>query len=188
MPVPAGTVFILKETSVTLTQQQIRAAARRVLLAGVWMIENGHGRLRILPYASPSGCHYRVELHQEGHPSSPLFRYTTADGHRYMANHGGARVPWNAGPATLAANISAGCRDFATIFATFGPLDPEYARWLSHMKWQVEQDRLPVAIADYEDLSRWWRLDCADGANRTIAVPPGYIEPGEDLETERHSP
>jgi hypothetical protein len=70
---------------------------------------------------------------------------------------------------------------------TFGPLDPEYARWLLHLKAEVERDRLPVAIADYEDLSRWWRLDCSDGANRTIAVPPGYIEPGEDLEMEDRS-
>lgn len=183
----AGSVFILKEASMALTHKQIRAAARRVLLAGVWMIEKDHGRLRLLPYVSPSGCHYRVELHLEGKPSSPLFRYSTADGHRYMANHGGARVPWNAGPATLAAHICAGCRDLATVLETFGPLDPEYARWLSHLKAEVERDRLPVAIADYEDLSRWWRLDCADGANRTIAVPPGYIEPGEDLEVEGRS-
>lgn len=104
-----------------------------------------------------------------------------------MANHGGARVPWNAGPATLAAYICAGCRDLATVLETFGPLDPEYARWLLHLKAEVERDRLPVAIADYEDLSRWWRLDCSDGANRTIAVPPGYIEPGEDLEMEDRS-
>lgn len=58
-----------------LTYKQIRAAARRVLLAGVWMIEKDHGRLRLLPYVSPSGCHYRVELHLEGKPSSPLFRF-----------------------------------------------------------------------------------------------------------------
>lgn len=183
MPAPAGSVFILKEASVTLTQQQIRAAARRVLGACTWMIEKGgYGRLRILPYVSPSGCFYRVELHPEGKPSSPLFRYTTGDGHRYLANHGGNRVPWNAGRWVLAAYIEAGCADSRALLATRGPLDPAYARWLEHMAFQVELDRLPVAIADYEDLSRAWRLDCADGAHRTIAVPPGYIEPGEDLE------
>lgn len=46
---------------------------------------------------------------------------------------------------------------------------------------------LSPAVVDYEDLSGWWRLECSDGANRTIAVPLGYIAPGEDLETEELS-
>jgi hypothetical protein len=170
-----------------LTTKQVRAAVRRMLMAGIFLIEHGHGRLRLLPYVSPSGCFYRVELHQEGHPSSPLFCYTTGDGHRYMANHGEARVPWNAGPAALAAYISAGCRDFSTIFATLGPLDPDYACWLADLKAEVARDRLPVAISDYEDLSRSWRLDCADGVSRSIAVPPGYVEPGRDIEDDHRA-
>jgi hypothetical protein len=37
-------------------------SAKNVLLAGAWMIENGYGRLALLPYVYATG-HWRCEFH-----------------------------------------------------------------------------------------------------------------------------
>lgn len=57
-------------------EQVIFDCARKVLLAGVWLIENGHGRLVMLPYVYATG-NWRCEFHVIGRPRKTALRWET---------------------------------------------------------------------------------------------------------------
>lgn len=42
-------------------RDQAMQAAAQVLRAGAWLIRNGYGAMRLLPYTAPSGCYWMPE-------------------------------------------------------------------------------------------------------------------------------
>lgn len=85
-------------------QQAMFECAREVLLAGAWLIENGHGRLAVLPYVYATG-HWRCEFHLVGRPKKTVFRYSIANGSAYLASHCGGTIDKDIEPEKLAEAI-----------------------------------------------------------------------------------
>ncbi|AMM13078.1 hypothetical protein AX768_02080 [Burkholderia sp. PAMC 28687] len=78
--------------------------ARKVLLAGAFLIENGYGKMGLMPYAYATG-HWRCQFHPLGKPSKPLYRYTIANEHQFLASHCGGSVRKAISPEKLAQAI-----------------------------------------------------------------------------------
>lgn len=162
-------------------QDETADACRKVFLAGCWLIRNGFGRMAILPYAAPSGCHWRCEFHPEGRPDKAFFRYSTGNGSRYLGLHCGGSIRKDSSPKKLAeaimVSVPEDLRDRCS-----GEASAETLRWLDQAESAVAAGFIPEAFHEYtEDYSRWvlFRLD--GGTNTTIPAPPGYVPPGEEL-------
>jgi hypothetical protein len=158
-------------------------AARTVVAAGLHLIENGYGRLMMLPY-DYKGLAWRCEFHPIGFPSRGFFRYSSSQGRRYLVSHCGGAVPLDIGPERLAQAIMVGVPE-DTKQQCEGAVDPAFAGWLREFKLYLDQGLIPEAFHEYsEDEGCWSLLDFGNhGATirrLKIATPPGYVKPGHE--------
>lgn len=152
-------------------------SAKNVLLAGAWMIENGYGRLALLPYVYATG-HWRCEFHPLGKPSKTLFRYSIASGHHYLNSHSGGSVPADISPEDLAKAILVSVPDELQA-ACAGPVTRETLLWIELLKRELEQGRVPEAFGEYFGGKDTWQLaNLGAGSVSEMPAMPGYIPPG----------
>ncbi|MCK6375314.1 MAG: hypothetical protein L6Q69_14570 [Zoogloea sp.] len=163
------------------TENEVAEACRKVFLAGCWLIRNGFGRMAVLPYATPSGCHWRCEYHPVGRPDRAFFRYSTGSGTRYLASHCGGSIRKDVSPRKLAESIMVSVPE-SLIEACSGEASAETLRWLDQAEAHVASGYIPEAFHEYtEDHSRWILFRTDGGNNSLMAPPPGYVVPGEEL-------
>lgn len=159
--------------------QELLRACGKVVRAGIWLIRNGYGRLAILPYLSPSGCHWRCEFHPVGFRSRTMFRYTSADGHKYLASHCGGTLRKNASPEKLAKAVLVGA-DEDLLAASSGEASPETLAWLESLEGVLAQGVLPQAFHEYStDPSSWDLVTPVSDFKSSFPSPPWNWE--EDL-------
>lgn len=151
--------------------------AKNVLLAGAWMIENGYGRLALLPYVYATG-HWRCEFHLVGRPSKTLFRYSIASGHGYLTSHSGGTVPADIRPEDLAKAILVSVpNDLESACA--GPVTRETQLWIKLLKRELQQGRVPQAFGEYFGRKDTWQLvNFGAGSVSEMPAIPGYVLPG----------
>lgn len=158
--------------------EEILRSCHRVLEAGIWLVRNGYGRMALLPYAAPTGA-WRCEFHVLGRPDKVLFRYTSASGTQYLADHCGGSVrkdvkPSKLGPAIMK-SVPEGLRE-----ACEGEASPETLRWLDQLENAMRSGFVPQAFHEYtEDYSNWVLLRTDGGDESLISPMPGYVIPGE---------
>lgn len=154
--------------------------ARKVLLAGAWLIENGHGRLALLPYVYATG-HWRCEFHVVGRPKKTVFRYSIANGSSYLASHCGGTIRKGIGHEKLAraiwVSVPQDIKDTCS-----GAASPETLEWLAELRRQLGLGFIPAAFGEYFGDKVSWHL--SDLSNRsyglTMPAMPGYVNPGEE--------
>lgn len=95
----------------------------------------GHELIRITPYLSPSGLHWRCDV--DGKPWT-----SAAEAEFYGVPRAGDRTPEEL--ADLYAER------FPDVVALGTGKDPEYARWLDEVVELAERGFLPVFFADHE--------------------------------------
>lgn len=155
--------------------------ARRVLLAGVWLIENGWGKLALLPYVYATG-HWRCEFHLPAKPSQVVFRYSIANGYDFMASAGGTPTSASTDIEALAKIILRHVPDHHRSLCA-GAVDRPLAEWLKQLKQVLGEGRLPEAFCEYYNDPSHWRLSSIfDGAYSVRPMPamPGYFYPGTE--------
>jgi len=152
--------------------EELFRACEKVLRSGIWLIRNGYGRLAILPYLSPSGCHWRCEFHPVGSRSRTMFRYTSADGHKYLAAHCGGTLRKDASPEKLAKAALVGA-DEDLLSACSGEASPETLAWLEVLERTLGQGFVPQAFHEYStDPSSWDVVTPASDFKSSISAPP----------------
>lgn len=137
-----------------LVQSAITHRMALHLLEGVRVLhERGYQAVRALPYMSPSGLHWRVEI-----SDTPFFTdasarrsvgYSTAGGLEFV----GTEVAATTSPEVFADLILGA-------LPGLGPADdPRYAGWYSGLLDVVnEQDELPVAFSDSDLEKPGWQI------------------------------
>lgn len=159
--------------------QELFRACEKVIRAGIWLIRNGYGRLAILPYLSPSGCHWRCEFHPVGFRSRTMFRYTSADGHKYLAAHCGGTLRKDASPEKLAKAALVGA-DEDLLEASSGEASQATLAWLEILERTLGQGFVPQAFHEYStDRSSWNVVSPVSDFKSSISAPPWNWE--EDL-------
>ena len=159
-------------------EQGVMNAAAKVLRAGIWLIRNGYGKMLLLPYAAPSGCHWRCEFHPVGQPSKRFFRYSTGSGAKYLNDHGGGSIRRDVSPQKLAEAIMKSVPDDVKATCA-GDASPETLRWLDQVDAALAAGYLPEAFHEYtEDFSRWQLVSLTKGKGDSIPPQPGYVKPG----------
>lgn len=163
-----------------LTQLEAFAACRKVLEAGIWLVRNDHGRMGILPYPNASGSAWRCEFHPPGRPSKPFYRYSSANGTRYLENHCGGHVPKNISAQKLATALMVSV-DSDVRHRCSGPASPEMLAWLDSLERVLAGGYLPEAFSDAGSIDGRWMLVSPSGqTSATMEPQPGYVEPGKD--------
>lgn len=171
---------VAEPTDVEPSALKVMAACKRVIEAGIWLIRNGYGRLGILAYASPSGCHWRCEFHPLGRPGKPIYRYTSANLHKYLANHCGGSVRSSISAEKLAKAILISVPE-DLVAACSGVASKETLDWLLILERVLNQGYLPEAFSDHmEKCSRWAQVSFVGLPATTMDPQPGYVRPGED--------
>jgi hypothetical protein len=154
--------------------------ARRVLLAGIWLIENGYGKMMLLPYVYATG-HWRCEFHPQGRIAKTLFRYTIANEHQFLASHCGGTVRKDISVEKLAQAILVSVPEDMKD-ACSGTPSPEIRAWIADLRRELELGRVPEAFGEYfGERTRWKLADLVgfvDG--QWMPAMPGYIKPGEE--------
>lgn len=152
--------------------QEFFRACEKVLRAGIWLVRNGYGRLAILPYSSPSGCHWRCEFHPVGFRSRTLFRYTSANGHKYLAEHCGGSLRKDVSPEKLAKAAIVGA-DEDLLAACSGDASPETLAWLESLERVLDQRFFPIAFHEYSDDPLTWEIETPDSDFKSsMSSPP----------------
>ena len=164
-----------------LEQQAMFDCARKVLLAGVWLIENGHGRLAMLPYVYATG-NWRCEFHVIGRPKKAAFRYSIANGPAFLASHCGGTIRKDVGYEKLAQAIWVSVPDDLKD-ACSGQASHETLEWVSELRRQISLGRIPAAFGEYFGERDVWQLTDFAGNSDALQMPamPGYVEPGKEL-------
>jgi hypothetical protein len=158
-------------------------SCRKVLEAGIWLLQNGFGRMQLLPYVAPSGCYWRCEFHPPGRPSLAFYKYTTGCGTKYLANHCGGSVRSSISPKTLAQAIIRSVPEDAQMRCS-GSLDLKVADWIQQLDHVLERDLIPAAFDEMTtDYSRWDLYPAFGGGptGERFMPQPGYVQPGEEL-------
>lgn len=163
-------IVVTDEATLQQVQHELLLGTLRRILEGVAVVhERGYHRVRILPGMSPSGAAWRVEMAiGDIRPDAPAgVGYSSADGSAFM----GAEVT----PTTPAADV-------AEIILAALPLavpsadDPAYVSWYAGLLAAVrETGDLPIAYAEYFDVSEGWRV------GRTLRYPQPPALPGASL-------
>lgn len=153
--------------------------AMNVLLAGVFLIKNGYGRLGLLPYVYATG-HWRCEFHVLGKPSKTMFRYSIASGHNYLESHTADAVSPDLGPEDLAKIIWVSVPDDLKA-ACAGPVTTETLSWIELLKRELARGRVPQAFSEYSGQCRNWQ-SVKFGTDSVLEMPtiPGYLIPGDE--------
>jgi hypothetical protein len=158
-------------------QHEAMAAAVILLRAGIWLIRNGYGRLMMLPYTPPSGMYWRCEFHPPRRPQDPFYRYSSASGTDFLADHGGEVVSADASPQDLAAAIMSTVSADAKA-ACEGDASPETLLWLVDLETAISLDLIPEAFHEYtEDYSVWRLVSLTRGSGDDMRPQPGYVPP-----------
>jgi len=130
--------------------------------------DRGYQTVRALPYMSPSGLHWRVEI-----SDTPF--YTDASARRSVgySTAGGLQFVGTAVTATTSPEV------FAELIVRALPglapaADPRYAAWYSELLDVVnEQDELPVAFADDYAPQPGWEIGWGSGVR--VPEPPAAV-------------
>lgn len=153
-------------------------APETIVRAGIWLIRNGYGQLALLPYASSSGAYWRCEFHPQGRPSQTFYRYSTADGFRYLANHCGGAVRADVGPRKLGEAIMVSVPAVVRAQCAGQPTGA-MQRWLVLLEQFLDRGCIPQAFHGYsEDTSRWDLVVPEGAVSDTMRPQPGYVAPG----------
>lgn len=158
--------------------EQMFAACRRVVEAGIWLIRHGYGRMGLLPYSGAVGC-WRCEFHLPQRPDKEFFRYSASQVGRYLENHAGGHLRKDVSPEKLARAIMVSIPDKIKV-ACSGPCSSETERWLGMLEEAITCRYLPEAFHEYTSDHSRWRLFRFDGGKESHIPPqPGYVRPGE---------
>ena|ERR1700722_2326603 len=158
-------------------QQKAMEAAKCILRAGIWLIRNGYGRLMLLPYAAPSGMHWRCEFHPPGQRGKSLYHYSTSSGTHFLSDHGGGEMPANPSPQRLAQAIMETVPPDAKA-ACKGDASPEMLQWLQDLEEALAAGFIAEAFREYtSDFSKWQLISMTRGESDPIRPQPGYIPP-----------
>lgn len=146
---------------------------RRILEGVARLHERGYEQFRILPYMSPSGMHWRVEIAEADamddsagyivyRNDNVVLRYSTSAGPEYA----GAIVDRSTTPDDVADLILA-----SMPWVREHSPDRAYTDWYARlMNLVTERDAAPIAFADYYDTGRGWEVGWGSGA--FIEAPP----------------
>lgn len=161
-------------------EQEAFDCARKVLLAGAWLIENGHGRVALLPYFYATG-HWRCEFHVAGRPKKTAFRYSSANGFAFLASHCGGSIRKDVGVDKLAQAIWVSVPDDLKD-ACAGNASLETLEWVVELRRQIGLGRIPAAFGEYFGERDAWRLSDFVGGSDDLKMPaiPGYVMPGSE--------
>lgn len=146
---------------------------RRVLSAGIWLIENGWGKMQILPYVYATG-HWRCEFHPAGSRGDVVFRYSIADQFGFLSSHGAGETEEEISDAELARRIRA-MTPAKLRKSLEGPAAPEMLAWLGELRRQLTLGNIPIAFDAFEDWSDWdyqWALARLTGTSDEKRMPP----------------
>lgn len=158
-----------------------------VIKAGIWLIQNGYGKMQILPYLSQSGCYWRCEFHPTGRPSKAFFRYSSSSGGRFLADHSGGSVRRTVRPKGLARAIMVSVPECLKNQCS-GDMTSETESWVEEIERALSLRWLPQAFHEYKEDNGKWDLVSLHGAPpSSIAPQPGYIKPGTEPNW-RHKP
>lgn len=156
---------------------------QRVLRAGIWLVLNGYGRLRVLPYDAPSGCYWRLSLHVAGDMSRELFRYSSASKGQYLADHSGVKTRANI-PVEKLAHLIVSAAPRQLLAECEGEASFETMLWLLELERQLDNGGLPYAFGDYADPGKGlWYVNYLNGYSSKMKAPPDYLSPGEEPES-----
>lgn len=113
------------------TQEELRVLThcQTILRAGIWLLQNGFGRMQLLPYVAPSGCYWRCEFHTPRPRPLAIYRYTTGSGAKYLENHDNGAVRSTISPKSLAIKIMSSVPEAAKTRCQ-GELSPDVAAWI----------------------------------------------------------
>lgn len=155
-------------------------AARKVMLAGIHLIENGYGNMAILPYIYATG-HWRCYLHPIGKPSKPIFRYTSGAGFKYLADHCGGSIRKDVSPEKLANAIMIGV-PYELKEMCEGTIAGDYSIWLDELKNRLADGWIPEAFQEFTKDFSVWVIQNVDPDMRhlTMPPPPRYVAPHEE--------
>lgn len=146
---------------------------RRILEGVEQLHARGYEQFRILPYMSPSGMHWRVEIAEaaamddsEGYVAyrneNVVLRYSTGSGSEFA----GTIVDRSTKPEEVADLILASMPWVQEHIA-----DPAYADWYARLMRSITaQDAVPIAFADYYDTRKGWEIGWGSGV--FIEAPP----------------
>lgn len=171
------------DTFWTSQHQATLEYSTKVLLAGVWLMEHGCGRLALLPYVYATG-HWRCEFHLLGRPKKVAYRYSIANESAYLASHSGGSIRRNASPQKVAEaiwkSVPMDIQD-----ALSGEASEELLVWIAELRRQLECGFIPIAFGeDFGERSVWALYDVKSGANgpgrMTMPAIPGYVVPGSE--------
>lgn len=162
------------------TREELFGYMRRVLEAGLWLVEHGYGQAIVLPYQYATG-HWRCEFHPAGKPSRPFFRYSEGQGHRYLANHCGGTVSRNISAEKLAQAIMVSVSEDVK-HACSGQTSEDLLRWASQVRDALAAGLLPSAFGEYYGGAGepWRLLPLAEHPEGQLSPMPGYIHPGHE--------
>lgn len=157
--------------------------ATKVLLAGVWLMEHGCGRLAMLPYVYATG-HWRCDFHLVGRPKNVAYRYSIANEGAYLASHCGGTIRRNASPQKIAEAIWKSV-PMQIQNDCSGEASEELLVWTTELRCQLERGLIPVAFGeDFGERFAWALHDVMSGANGpsrvTMPAIPGYVMPGTE--------
>ena len=161
-------------------EQEMFECARKILLGGAWLIENGNGHMAMLPYVYATG-HWRCEFHPLGKPKKTAFRYSIANGTAYLASHCGGSIRKDVGPEKLAQAIWVSVSDDLKE-ACSGDASRETLEWVVELRRQIGLGRIPAAFGEYFGERGAWQLSDFSGKSDDLKMPamPGYVEPGSE--------
>jgi hypothetical protein len=145
-------------------EPHVRCAVRILAMVGE-LHKRGHQRLRVMPYMSPSGMHWRCSIapvlffHRNhgailGEPgdadatqaAAMIARYSSADGNHYF--------DWNDATADTARSLADKfLARFLLLAAAGRGWDYAYAGWYLRLLGYAERGWLPYVFADYESTS-----------------------------------
>jgi hypothetical protein len=172
--------YTFEDEGVSAAQKAVFDCARRILIAGTWLIENGNGRLAIRPYLYATG-HWRCEFHLLYRPKKTVFRYSIANGSAFLASHCGGSIHEDVGPESLAQAIWVSVPDDLKE-ACSGEASRKTLAWAVELRRQLGLERLPAAFGEYFGERSAWQLLNVAGNSDGLKMPamPGYVEPGGD--------
>lgn len=159
---------------------------KKIIAAGIWLMRNGYGRMQMLPYMSPTCC-WRIEFHVEGNTHLQWFRYSSANGSHYLANHCGWKLRRNIAPKELAnAILQLVPEDLQRLCE--GSISSESERWLQQLESTLKLGLFPIAFDEFStDFSSWDTVGLLKQATYKMNPQPGYTFPGRErklVETE----
>ncbi|WP_152603957.1 hypothetical protein [Burkholderia pyrrocinia] len=153
----------------------IRVVAQTILRAGIWLIRHGYGRLMILPYAAPSGMHWRCTFHPPKGLDEDVYRYTT--GSERTVLHGEPDIVMSSAmtPQALAEQIVARAPCDALALCE-GEASQAVLDWLQRFEKFLDEGYIPEAFNNDDPITERWALLGAGGSG-DMDPQPGYRVP-----------